>query len=132
MKQTIFIAFNVSRRVVLFGVLHLMAVDLRSETVCECASPPGGRVTCPDGNLAICVVKNGKAETKCMPIPKDILADTARLQFWVFKKVTGMDALTPEKIAEDDKLKKLMAKVLKELKYVQDDVTLTFKFPKDG
>jgi hypothetical protein len=101
----------------------------QAETVCECATPPGGRVTCPDGNLAICVVKGGKAETKCIPIPEDIQKDETgrKMSFFVFKKVTGLN-VTEREIADDDKLSNLMKMVLKEMKYTKGDVVITFKF----
>ena len=36
---------------------------------CDCPIPPGGRATCDDDQLAICVVTNGVADTFCVSPP---------------------------------------------------------------
>jgi hypothetical protein len=42
------------------------------ESSCKCADPPGGTVTCPDGYIPICEVKNGKAYGSCLPKPSNV------------------------------------------------------------
>ena len=36
---------------------------------CDCPNPPGGRVICRADQLAVCRVKDGKAESQCVDKP---------------------------------------------------------------
>jgi hypothetical protein len=59
-----------------------------SNNKCNCPDPPGGTVECEANQLAICSIKGGKVEAKCVS-PPSRLAGTA-LQNWVLENVTGI------------------------------------------
>ena len=100
--------------------------EARGDTVCQCATPPGGSVTCPDGFFAMCLVRDGKANGSCTPIPQSALQSEKALQIWVLGKVLGRD-IRPEDIGGRE-----LQLILKNQRYensARQEVVM-FKFPK--
>ena len=120
--------FTVSRIVVLLGVATWMtqAPAVRADNVCQCATPPGGMVTCPDDFFPMCTVKEGKANGSCTPIPKDLLKNEKALHAWVLTKVIGRK-IEPQDVKKDEH-----QLILKNQRY-ENKMTgeiITFKLPK--
>jgi hypothetical protein len=119
----------VTRFAIFLGVVALFVpfLGLHADTTCECPNPPGGTVTCPDGNFIICVVKDGKASSKCWPISEDLKKNEASLQAWVLTKVLDRK-VEPEEVKKDEH-----QTILKKERYENKETgrIVTFKLPKD-
>jgi len=50
---------------------------------------PPGRLTCEDDQFAICRVRNGKPEGKCVPIPSAARASQQAIENWALEQITG-------------------------------------------
>lgn len=61
-----------------------------AKQICNCANPPGGRVTCEPDQIAICRVDvHGEVDAECVDIPKGpIRTDRIRFYSWVLELVT--------------------------------------------
>lgn len=57
-----------------------------TKNICDCPSPPGGRAVCESGQLAICRVVNGIAETECINPPAALTGN--RLRNWFLERIT--------------------------------------------
>lgn len=44
----------------------------------DCFDPPGGRACCEPGQTPMCYIKDGKAQSVCMSLSKDIIGDAER------------------------------------------------------
>jgi tetratricopeptide (TPR) repeat protein len=82
----------------LLGV-HVLTTG--QSTQCECATPPGGSVTCEKGQVPICIVKDGKVKSICKS-PPESRKTVAQQNAWILsmileKEVTEEDLKrTPE------------------------------------
>jgi hypothetical protein len=117
-----------TRSVSLLGMAALLMpfLALRADTTCECPTPPGGKVTCPDNNLAMCVVKDGKATSNCAPIPEAVKKNQEALDAWVLTKVLK------RKIEPADAKKEEHQAILKKGRYENKTTgeVITFRLPK--
>jgi len=86
---------------------------------CNCPTPPGGTVTCEDGQLAICVVRNGVIEARCVNPPT--YASEIEMSNWILSTVTG-DYRHPQSPIEPE-----MQRILVAGRYESDDVQVTFR-----
>ncbi len=68
---------------------------------CNCPLPPGGHVSCEEGQMALCIVRDGKAKGKCITLPKR----TNRLAYenWALSKITGRVRLPIQRLSLRDK-----------------------------
>jgi hypothetical protein len=77
--------------------------------VCNCPSPPGGSVSCEPHQLAICRVRNGKAERECFDPPDgmDNLSNLGPVQArryhnWALQRITGQQRYPMNPISPSD------------------------------
>jgi hypothetical protein len=74
------------------------------KNVCDCAQPPGGRVSCEPHQMALCIVQDGRAEYQCLNPPGSTpmarllgalvgrsLVEPRKLIEWALVCVTGME-----------------------------------------
>jgi hypothetical protein len=55
---------------------------------CQCPKPPGGQVTCDDGQMAVCSVdSNGAVDAACYTPPSQV--SRLELENWALAIVTG-------------------------------------------
>jgi hypothetical protein len=59
------------------------------QNICDCPNPPGGRAVCDDSQLAICFVKDGVVETRCVSVPKAVRNNEYAFAAWVMSIVSG-------------------------------------------
>ena len=82
-------------------LLGVYAYAAAQSTQCDCATPPGGSVTCEKGQVPICIVKNGKVISICKS-PPETRKTVAQQNAWILsiileKEVTEEDLrLKPE------------------------------------
>lgn len=43
-----------------------------AKTICQCANPPGGNMSCADNQFAICRVINGECKGECVNLPEKV------------------------------------------------------------
>ena len=68
---------------------------------CQCPKPPGGRVTCDDGQLAICSVDgNGEVNAACYTPPSG--ATQLQTQNWALAIITGEARSREQPLSNDD------------------------------
>jgi hypothetical protein len=65
---------------------------------CNCDNPPGGSVTCPDGQIPICRVQGGSANGYCLAPPSDLTG--LELTAWFLTHLVGKDITTGEVMAK--------------------------------
>lgn len=99
---------------------------------CNCPDPPGGQVVCDSDQIAICRVKNGRAEYLCISPPRAIQLAVERQGFdrgnlavanWVLSVVTGEDRDPEQSLSGYD------LHVLDQEQYETGDGTITFRLP---
>lgn len=92
-----------------------------SRNICNCPDPPGGQVICESHQLAICIVKNGKATQQCLdPIKTD---NPLELVNWTLSKITGTKRSPENSISTKD------INILLNQKYVHSGATTIFRLP---
>lgn len=67
---------------------------------CNCDSPPGGSVTCPDGQIPICRVREGAAHGYCLSPPQGL--DGLALTSWFFTHLLGTEVTEGEVMTRRD------------------------------
>lgn len=72
-----------------------------SNNKCNCPDPPGGTVECEAYQLAICSIKGGKVEAKCVSPPSGL--SVTALQNWVLENVTGISRNASARLNDDDR-----------------------------
>lgn len=67
---------------------------------CYCESPPGGSITCPEGQIPICRVRGGEAHSYCLPAREDLSG--LELTAWFLSHLVGQEVTTGEVMARKD------------------------------
>lgn len=92
-----------------------------SSNICNCPDPPGGQVACEPNQMAVCIVKNGRARTQCLdPIDSD---RSSAIVNWSLTEITGIARSQDETITEDD------IKILFSQMYFEYETMVTFILP---
>lgn len=95
---------------------------------CKCPEPPGGTVVCEEGQLAICVVRYGKAEGSCHNLPTKQSLPGGIDEFigqanFTLNLVTGRDRNLGQQLTDLDMM------ILKEGYYKRSDgAEVSFRF----
>jgi Flp pilus assembly protein TadD len=84
-----------STSILLTIFLGVPVITAGQSTQCDCATPPGGSVTCEKGQVPICIVKNGKVTSICKSPPED-KKTIAQQNAWVLSIILGKE------VTEDD------------------------------
>lgn len=71
-----------------------------AKNICDCPNPPGGRAVCEVGQLAICRVVDGAAETECIDLPGGLSGTS--LQNWLLTLITQHRRLPDAAITDRD------------------------------
>jgi len=69
------------------SVVFLASLAISNADTCQCATPPGGEISCPSGHSAFCRIYDGKVYGGCEPNPKGLTGDG--LKAWALSKVFG-------------------------------------------
>lgn len=87
---------------------------------CDCPNPPGGTVTCSQGQLAICVVRNGVVRASCVTPPAGA-SEKTKMSNWILSTITG-EYREPNSIIEPQ-----MERILAEGRYETYNTKVTFR-----
>jgi hypothetical protein len=68
---------------------------------CDCENPPGGTISCPDDQLAVCIVKDGAVHGSCHT-PPTTLTTALRQVNWALGIVIGIPRLLNQPITPAD------------------------------
>jgi len=68
------------------STLYVLCLPAASETA-PCADPPGGAITCETGQVAICTVKAGKVDGRCITPPAN--KSGVELKAFLLSDLTG-------------------------------------------
>jgi tetratricopeptide (TPR) repeat protein len=110
-----------STSILLTILLGVPVMTVGQSTQCECATPPGGSVTCEKGQVPICIVKNGKVTSICKSPPED-KKTIAQQNAWVLSIILGKD------VTEDDlKLKPEYQSFLRHGSVITAEANITFQ-----
>ena|ERR1700730_7404443 len=91
---------------------------------CYCENPPGGSITCPEGQIPICRVRGGEAHSYCLAAREDLSG--LELTAWFVSHLVGKEVTTGEIMARKD-----LAAVISEGRFVnkQTGEIVTFTIP---
>ena len=87
---------------------------------CSCPDPLGGTVECEANQLAICSVKRGKIEAKCVSLPSGL--SHTPMQNLILENVTGIPRKASALLNSDD------FKILSSQTYADPGRALIVKF----
>jgi hypothetical protein len=111
-----------------FGAVRLAYADV----ICPC-NQPGQRVTCEDGQVAMCKVKDGKIFARCKNPPEPLLEindETERrdaILAWLLSDLMDRE-ISVQDIRSKDELKRI---VESRSLLLQDGAIVTFRLPSD-
>jgi len=104
-----------------------------NQNECECPNPPGGRLVCEAGQLAICRVKDGEIQPKCVNPPSQFrrtdrltVSDKTAFYNWALSQITGQPRPSTESLGYQD------LKIL-ETGFYHDEtrgIEVTFRLPR--
>jgi hypothetical protein len=105
------------------STLYLLCLPVVSETA-PCADPPGGAITCESGQVAICTVKAGKVDGRCITPPAN--QSEVELKAFVLSNLTGKGVS-----AEDVKKTQYKEALRQGRLETTDGAVVNFKIPKE-
>jgi hypothetical protein len=112
---------NVGWNLVLLGAIAFSNYMAFGGTL-ECASPPGGTITCEDRQTPICRIKDGKVEGECKTPPPKI-GNRAQLQAW------GLSEVLQKPVSVDELKKPENRAILQQGRYKNNKENTTFRLP---
>jgi hypothetical protein len=95
-------------------------------TTCNCDNPPGGSVTCGDGQIPVCRVVNGAAHGYCLSPPSEVSG--LELTAWFFSHLLRREVTTGEVMA---RLDLQVAVVEGRFTNTENGETITFRVPEN-
>lgn len=94
---------------------------MATKNICDCPLPPGGTVECEAHQMAVCVIKNGKARHLCLnPIET---SDSVKLLNWALSNIMEKDRKPYQNVTARE------TRILERGAYERKGMSVTFSLP---
>ena len=93
---------------------------------CQCENPPGGSVSCKEGQIPFCRVRDGKTHGYCLAPPAGVTG--LELTEWFFSELVGKEVTTGEAMTRRD-----LQAAISDGRFVNEETgeIITFRVPEN-